>query len=72
LRGLRLVLRGDGELILLVAADLPFGGHVFSRIAHMITMERIHQAVAEHGIEEFHVTHFGAVAEMGGMVRLGH
>ena len=72
LRGLGLVLRAEREFVLLLAADLPFGGDVLGRDAHVIAVEGIDQAVAQHGVDEFDVAHFRAGAQMRGMRRLRH
>ena len=52
LRRLGLVLRGDGELVLLVAGDLPLRGDVLGRVAHVVAVEGIHQAVLDHRVDE--------------------
>ena len=45
LRRLGLVLRGERESVLLLAADLPFGGDVLGRVAHVIAVEGVDQPV---------------------------
>ena len=66
------VLGRNGKLILFFTGDLPFGRNVFCRGAHMVAMESIEQAIAEHGIQKFHVAHFCAVAQKGCMLRVRH
>ena len=72
LRGLGLVLRGEREPILLVAAKLPFGRDVLGRLAHVIAIEDIDQAVAQHRVDEFEVAHFDAGAQIGAVLGLRH
>ena len=67
LRGLGLVLRSKREFVLLVATDLPFLGDVFGRGSHVIVVEGIPQAVADHGVDELHVTHLLARTKIGRM-----
>ena len=67
---LGLVLRRDREAVLVLAAELPLRGDVLRRIAHVIAVEGIHQAVLEHRVDELEVAHLGARAQMRRM--LGH
>ena len=57
LRGLGLVLRSDGEFILLVAGNLPFFGDVFGGLAHVVAVERIPQTVTDHRVDELQIAH---------------
>ena len=61
LRILGLVLRAGGERVLLFAGDLPFGGDVLRGDSHVIAVERVQQAVLQHGVDELDVAHLGAV-----------
>ena len=72
LGGLSLVLRGDGEAVLLLARDLPLAGHVLGRVAHVVAVEGVPQAILDHGVDELHVAHLGAVAQVGAVRRLAH
>ena len=63
----RLVLRADGEAILLLAGELPFLGDVFRRVAHVIAVKGVDEAVCQHGVDELHLAHFDAAAQIGGM-----
>jgi hypothetical protein len=40
-----LVLRADGEGVLILAGDLPLLGDVLGRVAHVIALEGVEQAV---------------------------
>jgi len=70
--GFGLVLAGYGELVLLVPADLPFFGNVFSGLAHVVAVEGVPQPVFDHGVDHFHIAHLGACAHMRAMGRQGH
>ncbi len=72
LRRLGLVLRGDGELILLLAGDLPALRHVLCGIAHVVAVEGVPQAIPDHGIDHLRVAHLDAVAQMDAVRRLTH
>ena len=52
LGGLGLVLRGNGEAVLLLARDLPLARDVLGRVAHVVAVEGIPQAVLDHGVDE--------------------
>jgi hypothetical protein len=67
LRGLGLVLGGDGELVLHVAGDLPLLGHVLGGLAHVVAVERVPQPVADHRVDEFQVAHLVALRAGRGM-----
>ena len=67
-----LVLRGGGELVLLLAGDLPLLGHVLGGRAHVVAVEGIPQPVADHGVDHLRVAHLDAVAQMHGVRRLAH
>ena len=69
LRGLGLVLAGDGEFVLRLAADLPLLGDVLGGLAHVIAVEGVPQPVADHRVDVFHVAHLVAGAQMRGMGR---
>jgi hypothetical protein len=62
-----LVLGSDRELILLLAADLPFLRNVLRRRAHVISVKCVPQAVLDHGVDKFHVAHLGARTHVGHM-----
>src|SRR5439155_13261972 len=64
LGGFRLVLRGDGELVLAVAGDLPLARDILGRIAHVIAVEGIPQAVLDHRVDHLEVAHLHAIAQM--------
>ena len=72
LRGFRLVLRGDGERVLLLAGDLPFLGDILGGDAHVIAVEGIPQPVADHGVDELQVAHLLAGAQISGMGGQAH
>ncbi len=67
MRRFGLVLRGEGEFILRIAGDLPLVGDVFGGLAHVIAVERIPQAVADHRVDIFHIAHLVPGAQMRGM-----
>ncbi len=67
LRGLGLVLRFDREVVLLLARDLILLGDVLRRVAHVVAVEGIPQAVLDHGVDHVEVAHLHAVAQMGAM-----
>ena len=72
LRGAGLVLAGDGEFVLFFAGDLVGAGDVFRRGAHVIAVEGVPQPVFDHGVDEGHVAHSGAGAQIGGVRRHAH
>ena len=72
LRGLGLVLRGDGERVLLVAGQLPLRGDVLGRVAHVVAVEGVGQAVLDHGVDHLQVAHLDAAAQMRAMRRHRH
>ena len=72
LRGLGLVLRGDRELVLLRAGDLPLAGDVLGGVAHVVAVEGVPQAVLDHGVDHLEVAHLHAVAQMRAVRRLAH
>ena len=72
LGGLRLVLRGDREAVLLLARDLPLARHVLGGVAHVVAVEGVPQAVLDHRVDELDVAHLGAVAQVRAMRRLAH
>jgi hypothetical protein len=72
LRRFGLVLRGECEFVLLVAAQLPFRRDILGRLPHVIAVENVGQAVANHGVDEFEITHLAAAAQMGAMLRQRH
>ena len=72
LRGFRLVLRGDRELVLLLARDLPLLGDVLGGGAHVIAVEGVPQAVLDHGVDHFERAHLHAVAQMRAVRRHAH
>ena len=59
-------------MILLIARDLEGAGDIFSRIAHVIAMEGIHQPIAQHSIHQSQVAHLLPGAQLLRMRRLGH
>ena len=69
LRGFGLVLRGSGEPVLILTADLPFGSDIFCSCAHVIAMKRVGETITQHGIDKFQVAHFGAIAQVGAVLR---
>ena len=72
LRGFGLVLRGERELVLLVAGDLELAGDVFGGIAHVIAVESVPQAVLDHGVDHLEVAHLDAGAQMLAVRRQRH
>ena len=51
------LLGGGGEGVLLFAADLIFVDEVFRGDAHVVIVERIPQAIADHGVDDLRVPH---------------
>jgi len=41
-------------------------------LAHVVAVERVPQAVADHAVDVFHVAHFLALAQVGDMGAHGH
>ncbi len=72
LRRLGLVLRSQRELVLLMAAQLPFRRDILGRLAHVVAVEHIHEAIADHGIDEFEIAHLGAGPQMSAVLRQRH
>ena len=72
LRGLGLVLGGHGEFVLHVAGDLPLLGHVLGGLAHVIAVERVPEAVADHRVDIFQVAHLLALPQRRGVGAHGH
>ena len=72
LRGLGLVLRGNGELVLLRAGDLILPRNVLGGVAHMVAVEGIPQSVFDHGVDEIHRAHLHAAAQILGVRRHAH
>ena len=62
----------EREAVLLLAADLPFGGDVLGRVAHVIAVEGVDQAVLEHGVDQLQFAHFDAGAQIGAVRGLRH
>src|SRR6266436_1916283 len=54
------------------AGDLPLARDVLGSVAHMIAVERIPEAVLDHGIDHVEVAHFHPAAQMGAVRRLAH
>src|ERR1700733_3146509 len=67
LRRLGLVLRADGESILLFAGDLPLFRDVFRGGAHMIAVKGVDQDILKHGVDELHLSHLHTTAQIGRM-----
>ena len=67
LRRLRLVLRGDRELVLLLAGDLVLLGDVLRRDAHVVAVEGVDQRVLQHRVDHLVVAHLHALAKMRGV-----
>ena len=72
LRRFRLVLRADGEAILVLARDLPAVRDVLRGVPHVIAVEGVDQAVLDHGVDHGGVAHLGAVAQVQRVRRLAH
>ena len=62
LRGLGLVLALDRELVLLLARDRVFLGHVLGGDAHVVLVVDVPQAVDDHRVDQLRVAHAKAVA----------
>src|SRR5262249_50872978 len=56
----------------LLARDLPLARHVLGRVAHVVAIEGVPQAVLDHAVDELDVAHLGALAQMGYVRRLAH
>ena len=67
LRRLGLVLAGDGELVLRLAADLPLLGDVLGGLAHVVAVEGVPEAVLDHRVDELHVAHLLPGAQVRGV-----
>ena len=67
-----LCLRGGGEVVLLLAGDLPALRDVLGGVAHVVAVEGIPQPVADHRIDELGIAHLDAVAQMDAVRRLAH
>ncbi len=65
LRGLGLLLRGGGELVLLAARDVVLLGDVLGRRAHVVLVVDVPEAVGDHGVDQLPVAHAHAVARVG-------
>ena len=65
LRGLGLLLGGSAEGVKLLAGDAPNVADVLGGGAHVVVIERIPQAVLDHGVDELLVAHAGAPAGVG-------
>ena len=59
-------------MILVLAGDLEFLGHILGRGAHVIAVEGIHQPVLQHGVDQREIAHLLAGAQLLGMRGLGH
>ena len=69
---LRAVVAFDGQRVLLVAADAPFGGDIFCRHTHVDILEGVVQR-ADHHVGHFGVAHACAPAHIeGGKGRAAH
>ena len=62
LRGFGLVLRCDGELVLLVAGKLPLAGNVFSSDAHVVAVKGVGEAIFQHGVDHLEIAHLHTAA----------
>src|SRR3984885_4335053 len=67
LRRLGLVLRADGEPVLVLAADLPLSRDILCGVAHVIAVKGVDEAILQHGVDEFHLSHFDAAPQIGGV-----
>ncbi len=67
LRGFRLVLRRYGERVLFLARNAVLGGDVLGRLAHVVVVEGVPQAVLDHGVDQAEVAHLLARTDIGGM-----
>ena len=63
---LGLVLRGDGEAVLVLAGDLPLARDVLGGGAHVIAVEGIPQPVLDHRVDHLQIAHLLALADIGG------
>jgi len=72
LRGFRLLLRRQRKFILLAARNLPLCRHVLGRGTHVVAVERIPQAVLDHGVDKRQWAHLLAVSQMRAMGRQTH
>ena len=71
LRGLGLLLGGSAEGVELFAGDAPNIADVLGGGAHVVVVERIPQAVLDHGVDKLLVAHAGAPAGVGSGIRSG-
>jgi hypothetical protein len=72
LGGFRFCLRTGGELILLLAGDLPALRHVLGGVAHVIAVEGVPQPVLDHRVDHLGIAHPDAVAQMDAVRRQAH
>ena len=72
LRRFGLGLRAGGELVLLLAGDLPALRDVLGGVAHVVAVENVPEAVLDHRIDHLRVAHPDAVAQMDAVRREAH
>ncbi len=65
LRGFGLVLAGHGKFVLHITADLPMVGNVLGGLAHVVAVERIPKAIADHRVDVAHIAHLHAGTQVG-------
>ena len=61
-----------GELVLLLAGDLPALRDVLGGVAHVVAVEGIPQPVPDHRVDHLGIAHLDAVAQMDAVRRLAH
>ena len=71
LSSLGLLLGGSAEGVELFAGDAPNIADVLGGGAHVVVVERIPQAVLDHGVDKLLVAHAGAPAGVGSSIRSG-
>ena len=71
LSSLGLLLGGSAEGVELFAGDTPNIADVLGGGAHVVVVERIPQAVLDHGVDKLLVAHAGAPAGVGSGIRSG-
>src|ERR1700758_5472647 len=59
-------------MILLLPGDLPALGNVLGGVAHVVAVESIPDAIADHLVDELGVTHLDPVAQVDAVRRLAH
>ena len=60
---------GQRQFILILPADAELGGHVFSRVSHVVAIENVPEPIQNHQIDQLAVPH--ALAPAGFLEHIG-